>query len=190
MSATAFLRRHEAVVWLATAVLVALGIASARAMPSAIYPEVEFPRVVVVARTGGAPPDVFLTTVTRPLEQTFTTVLGVQRIRSKTIRGATEISLQFSPGTDMWRALQMVESRANEVRGDLPAGAELIVERVTTGSFPVLTFNVSGPSDPRELREIAERVVRPALGNVPGVGRVEVVGETSAKSRSCSTPRR
>jgi CzcA family heavy metal efflux pump len=171
-----FLRRHEAVVWLATIVLVALGVASALSMPSAIYPEVEFPRVVVVARTGGAPPDVFLTTVTRPLEQALTTVLGVQRIRSKTIRGATEVSLQFSPGTDMWRALQLVESRANEVRGALPPGAEIIVERVTTGSFPVLTFNVSGATDPRELRELAERVVRPALANVPGVGRIEVVG--------------
>ncbi len=85
-------------------------------MPSGIYPEVEFPRIVVVARTGGAPPEVFLTAVTRPLEQVLTTVLGVQRIRSKTIRGATEISLQFSPSTDMWRALQLVESRVAEVR--------------------------------------------------------------------------
>jgi CzcA family heavy metal efflux pump len=170
------LRRHASVVWLATAVLVALGVASAYSMPSAIYPEVEFPRIIVVARTGGAPPDVYLMTVTRPLEQTLTTVLGVQRIRSKTIRGATEISLQFAPDTDMWRALQMVESRVNEVRSSLPPGAEIIVERVTTGSFPVVTFNVSGAADPRELRELAEFVVRPALANISGVGRIEVLG--------------
>lgn len=170
------LRRHAAAVWFATAALVALGIAAAFAMPSAIYPEVEFPRIVVVARTGGAPADVYLTTVTRPLEQALTTVLGVQRIRSKTIRGATEVSLQFSPDTDMWRALQLVESRVNEARGDLPPGAEVLVERVTTGSFPVVTFNVSGAIDPRELRELAEYTVRPALAGVPGVGRIEVLG--------------
>ena len=176
MKALAFLRRHGVVVWLATAVLIALGIGFALGMPSGIYPEVEFPRIVVVARTGGAPPDVFLTTVTRPLEQTLTTVIGVQRIRSKTIRGATEISLQFAPNTDMWRALQLVESRVAEVRSSLPADAELITEKVTTGSFPVVTFNVSGPVDPRELRETAEFVVRPALANIPGVGRIEVLG--------------
>ena len=176
MTALAFLRRHAAVVWLATAVLVALGVASAYQMPSGIYPEVEFPRIVVVARTGGAPPDVFLTTVTRPLEQTLATALGVQRIRSKTIRGATEISLQFAPNTDMWRALQLVESRVAEVRSTLPVDAEVIVEKVTTGSFPVVTFNVSGPVDPRELREVSEFVVRPALANIPGVGRIEVLG--------------
>ncbi len=170
------IRRHAAAVWFATAALVALGVFSGFAMPSGIYPEVEFPRIVVVARSGGAPADVFLTTVTRPLEQSLTTVLGVQRIRSKTIRGATEVSLQFTPGTDMWRALQLVESRVGEVRSDLPPGAELIVERVTTGSFPVVTFNLAGAIDTRELRELAEYVVRPTLAGVPGVGRIEVLG--------------
>ncbi|MEO8876181.1 MAG: efflux RND transporter permease subunit, partial [Polyangiaceae bacterium] len=172
----ALFRRHAAAVWLATIALVALGVASALAMPSGIYPEVEFPRIVVVARTGGAPADVYLTSVTRPLEQSLTTVLGVQRIRSKTIRGATEISLQMAPGTDMWRALQMVESRVNEARSELPAGGELLVERVTTGSFPVVTFNLSGPIDPRELHELAEYVVRPTLAAIAGVGRIEVLG--------------
>ncbi len=176
MKALRFLLRHATVVWLATAVLIALGVAAAFSMPSGIYPEVEFPRIVVVARTGGAPPDVFLTTVTRPLEQTLTTVLGVQRIRSKSIRGATEVSLQFAPDTDMWRALQLTESRIAEARTSLPPDTEIIVERVTTGSFPVVTFNLSGPVDPRELRELAEFVVRPALAGVPGVGRIEVLG--------------
>jgi len=129
-----------------------------------------------VARTGGAPADVFLTNVTRRLEQTLTTVLGVQRIRSKTIRGATEISLQFTPESDMWRALQLVESHVSEVRAELPASAEIIVERVTTGSFPVVTFNLSGPVDPRELRDVAELALRPTLAGVRGVGRIEVLG--------------
>jgi CzcA family heavy metal efflux pump len=163
-------------VWLATLVLVLLGISSAAQMPSGIYPEVEFPRIVVVAKTGGAPPDLFLTKVTRPLEQALASVLGLQRIRSKTIRGATEISLQFAPGTDMWRALQLTESRVADVRSVLPPGTDIVTERVTTGSFPVVTFNVAGSFDPRELREMAEFVVRPALANVPGVGRIEVLG--------------
>ncbi len=176
MKLLALIRRRASVVWLATALLVVLGGLAAWQMPSGIYPEVEFPRIVVVARTGGSPPDVFLTTVTRPLEQSLSTVLGVQRIRSRTIRGATEISLQFAPDTDMWRALQLVESRVAEARSGLPAETELITEKVTTGSFPVVTFNVSGPVDPRELRETAELVVRPALSRVAGVGRIEVLG--------------
>jgi CzcA family heavy metal efflux pump len=172
----ALLRRRAAVVWLGALVLVVLGIASATSLPSGIYPEVEFPRIVVVARAGGAPAGVFLSTVTRPLEQAMSSVLGVQRIRSRTIRGATSISLQFAPATDMQRALQMVESRVGETRGALPSETEVTVERITTGSFPVLTLNVAGAVDPRELRDLAEYLVRPALANVAGVGRVEVLG--------------
>src|SRR6185436_5801761 len=111
--------------------------------PSSIYPEVEFPRIVVVARGGDAPPDVFLTTVTRPLEQQLTTVLGIERIRSRTIRGATDMSLQFAPGTDIWRAFQMVHAAVSDARADLPPGTDVAVEKITTGSFPVLTFNLS-----------------------------------------------
>src|SRR5258708_40277497 len=155
MKLLALLRRYAVVVWLTTGLLCALGVACAYGMPSGIYPEIESPRVVVVARAGGAPPDVFLTQVTRPLEQALTSTLGLERIRSKTIRGATEISLQFSPDTDMWRALQMVESKVTEARGALPGDAEVVVEKVTTGSFPVVTFNVAGALDPRELEELA-----------------------------------
>ncbi len=170
------LRKHALVVWLFTAMAVAAGAYAAYRMPSGIYPDVEFPRIVIVARSGGATPDVFLTSVTRPLEQALTQVLGLERIRSKTIRGATEISLQFEPSTDMWRALQMVDSRVAGARGALPADAEIIVERVTTGSFPVVTFNVAGHVDPRELRELADFVLRPSLAAVPGAGRIETLG--------------
>jgi len=176
MKVLEFLRRYSMTVWLSTAVLVVLGIACAYDMPSGIYPEIEFPRVVVVARTGGAPPDVFQTRVTRPLEQSLTSTLGLERIRSKTIRGATEIGLQFAPNTDMWRALQMVEAKVSEARSALPPDTEIVVEKVTTGSFPVVTFNVAGAIDPRDLEELAQYVVRPALANVPGVGRIDVVG--------------
>ena len=176
MKAIAFLRRYASAVWMATVVLIALGLGSAWVMPSGIYPEVEFPRIVVVVKVGDAPPDVFLTTVTRPLEQALTTVLGIERIRSRTIRGGAEISMQFASGTDMWRALQIVQASVAEARTELPANAEISVEKITTGSFPVLTFNLSGPVDPRELREFGDFVVRPAIASVAGVGRVEVLG--------------
>ncbi len=167
---------RRGLVW-CTAFAVALGGALvARRLPSGIYPEVEFPRIVVVARAGDAPPDVTQVSVTRPLEAALATVLGVERIRSRTIRGSTEMSLQFAPGTDMWRALQLVESRVAEARSGLPPGAEITVERLTTTSFPVLTYNLTGPVDSRRLRELGELVLKPAFSRVRGVGRVEVLG--------------
>ncbi len=168
--------RHRAAIAVALAAAVVGGVLAARSLPSGIYPEVDFPRIIVVARGGDAPPDVFQTTVTRPLEQQLVTVLGVRRVRSRTIRGTTEVSLQFVPGTDMWRALQLVESRLNVARASIPPDIEIETERLTTTAFPVVTFNLAGPLDPRDLHDLAEYVVRPALARVPGVGLVKILG--------------
>jgi len=100
--------------------LAASGAVLASRMPSGIYPEVEFPRIVVVARGGDAPPDVTQVSIGRPLETALATVLGVERVRARAIRGAVELSLLFSPGMDMWRALQLVESRIGDARSSLP----------------------------------------------------------------------
>lgn len=176
MTLGTFALRHGTAI-LATLFALALGgIFAASSLPSGIYPEVDFPRIVVVARGGDDPPDVFETQVTRPLEQSLATVLGVRRVRSRTIRGGAELSLEFVAGSDMWRALQFVQSQVNNARGSLPPTLSFEVERLTPIAFPVVTFNLSGDVDPRELRELAEFVVRPALSRVPGVGLVRVLG--------------
>jgi CzcA family heavy metal efflux pump len=172
-----WLARRRALVWLAALGLAAAGALVARDLPSGIYPEIEFPRIVVVARSGDAPPDVTQVTLARPLETALATVLGVERIDSRTIRGAVELKLQFSPRTDMWRALQLVESRVGDARAQLPPATEVVVERLTTTSFPVITFNLTGAGlDPRRLRDLGELVLKPAISRVRGVGRVEVLG--------------
>jgi CzcA family heavy metal efflux pump len=172
----AWAKERATLVWLGAFALCLGGALVATRLPSGIYPEVEFPRIVVVARSGDAPPDVTQIAVTRPLESALATVLGVERLRSRTIRGATELSLIFAPGTDMWRALQLVQAHVGEARSSLPPGAEVIVERLTTTSFPIITYNLTGPIDPRRLRESAELVLKPAISRVRGVGRVEVLG--------------
>ena len=173
---TGWLTRHRVLVWLVTVGLAGSGAILAARLPSGIYPEVEFPRIVVVAREGDAPPAVTQVSLTRPLETALATVLGVERIRSRTIRGAVELSLQFTPGSDMWRALQLVESRVGDARATLPPSTDVVVERLTTTSFPVITFNLTGDIDSRRLRDLGELVLRPAISRVRGVGRVEVLG--------------
>ena len=169
-------RRRGALVVTATLALALGGVFAGSRLASGIYPEVEFPRIVVVARERDVPPEEAQKSLVRPLENALATVLGVERVRSRTIRGAAELSLLFAPGTDMWRALQLTESRVAETRTELPAGAEIVVERLTTTSFPVVTFNLSGAIDARRLRELGELVLRPALSRVHGVGRIEVLG--------------
>jgi CzcA family heavy metal efflux pump len=166
--------RHSKGIALAVALLVIAGLLSYAALPRGLYPELAFPRVVVVATLPDATTDIVLRNVTRPLEEALAPVLGVTRVRSKTIRGAVEISLQFDPSSDMVVALQLVQARLAEVRGELPAATQLVAERLTPTSFPVLTVSVEGALPPERLRDVALYQVRPALSRVAGVGPISV----------------
>ena len=167
---------HRPLVLLILAVSVLGGVVASQRLPSGIYPEVDFPRIGVVVRQGDAPPHIFQTSITRPVEQALMTVLGVERVRSRTIRGGADIQLLFGSRTDMWRALQLVESSLNDVRAALPPDTRVRVERLTPVSFPILSFNLTGPLTPTELNELGELTLRPAIARVPGVGRVGVLG--------------
>ena len=167
------LRRRASLVWLgAIGLAVAGGVALVR-LPAGIYPEMDFPRVIVVAHRAQQPPDLVELQITRPLEEALAVVPGVQQVRARTIRGAAEVNVLLAPGEDPMRAEQLCRAAVAGV--ELPPDTDVEVERVLPTDIPVITFNVSG-ADPRVLREVAEHLVRPQLVRVPGVGGVEVQG--------------
>src|SRR5205807_7796868 len=134
--------------------------------------------VVAQGSTLGARQVVF--SVTRPLEEAVSIVPGVTRVRSHTIRGATEISITFASGTDMDRALQLVRARVNQVQGALPAEVGIEVEQLTPSLFPILSYNVEG-GEPARLYDLARYDIKPLISRVPGVGRVDVQGRSEER---------
>jgi len=174
MNVVRFCRRNRYAVYLLTAFLTIAGIAAMFQLPSNIYPELNFPRIVVLAHTGDLAPDAMLLTVTRPLEESVATALGVRRVDSKTIRGNTEISILFRSDMDMQYALQLVQGRVNEARSSLPADTELQVERITPAVFPVLSLILNGNVPDADLRDDAYYILRPLLSRVPGTGTIQV----------------
>ncbi len=167
-------RNNSRAVFLITAVLTIAGLVSLFQLPSNIYPELNFPRIVVLVHAGDLSPDTMLLTVTRPIEEQVSTVLGVRRVRSRTIRGGTEISVFFADNMDMQQALQLVQARVNEARTSLPAETEIEVERLSPTVWPILSLVLNGKVPDADLRDYAVYNLRPALSRVPGVARVEV----------------
>jgi AcrB/AcrD/AcrF family len=100
----ALARPYFGLIVLTTSLLTAFGIVAMLRMPSGIYPEVAFPRIVVIAQTPGLGVKDVEVAVTRPIEEVVGIVLGVVRVRSKSVRGAAELSIDFAPGTDMIQA--------------------------------------------------------------------------------------
>jgi CzcA family heavy metal efflux pump len=174
MNPARFATRQSGAVLLLTVMLTVAGAFAYWSLPSSIYPPLEFPRIVVIAHSGSTPARSMTLTVARPIEQAIMEVPGIRRVRSKTFRGATEISAQFEPGTDTVVALQMVQSRIAEIRASLPADADIVADRQTPAVFPIYSLNLTGPLSPAELHDYGFYVIRPALSRVPGVGHVGV----------------
>ena len=174
MNIVALCRRNRYAVYLLTAFLTIAGLMAIFRLPSNIYPELNFPRIVVLAHSGDLAPDTMLLTITRPIEESVSTVLGVRRVRSKTIRGDSEISVQFNPDMDMQYALQLVQANVSQVRASLPPNTEMQVDRVSPAVFPVLSLILNGNVPDADLRDDAYYILRPLFSRVPGVGLIQV----------------
>lgn len=160
-------------------VLVCLaGLYAAWRLPTAIFPQTDFPRIVIVVDDGVVPAPQMLVIVTRPIEEAMSGLPGIAHIRSVTARGSTEINLFFDWHVDAVQTLQLVESRLSQLAGELPPTASIRrVERLTFAVFPITGFSLtSAGRKPESLRDLAEYTIRPRLARLPGVMGVSVMG--------------
>jgi len=130
MTVAEFSHRHRrAVVFLLGALAVA-GVYAAFRLPIALFPAVTFPRIVVLAADGERPVERMRVEVTMPLEEAARGVAGVRTVRSKTSRGATEISVLVDWGADVLATQQLLDGRIAALRGVLPATVAVRTERM------------------------------------------------------------
>jgi CzcA family heavy metal efflux pump len=174
MNIVRFCRENRYAVYLLAAFLTVAGIVAVFQLPSNIYPELNFPRIVVLSHAGDLAPETMLLTITRPVEEAVSTTSGVRRVDSKTIRGNSEVYILFQPNTDMQYALQLVQARVSEARSSLPADTEIRVERITPEVFPVLSLILNGNVPDADLHDDAFYILRPLFSRIPGVGNIEV----------------
>jgi CzcA family heavy metal efflux pump len=167
--------RNRAAVYLTAALLALGGLWAVSTLPAGIYPEVTYPRIVVLARGGTFEAEEMTVAVTRPLEEALSGTLGLRRIRTLTVRGAAELSLDFRPTADLQFGLSQVQGRLAAIRSSLPEGVELSAERLTPSVFPMLQYELTG-AGPVELRDLAALTIRPRLAGLPDVGEIEVQG--------------
>ena len=189
MTLFVWVRRHASAILFTVAVFAASGVALLEQMPVSLFPDVTFPRIVILADNGEEPAERMMIEVTKPLEETASSVPGVTTVRSITGRGATEISVNLDWGTDVQQTLQLLQGRIANIRTALPAGATVQSEQMQVAVFPILGYSLTSDSvSPVDLRDIALYQIRPALMRVRGVARVEVTGGDTREFRVTVAP--
>jgi len=105
-------------------------------LPIAIFPQTDFPRIVIIIDNGVVPAPQTLVAVTRPVEEAMNGIPGITRIRSNTSRGAAEIDLFFDWKTNILQSLQLVQARLSQLSSTLPPSASIRrVDRLTFAVF-------------------------------------------------------
>ncbi|HEX7419876.1 MAG TPA: efflux RND transporter permease subunit, partial [Thermoanaerobaculia bacterium] len=168
--------------WRAVVVVIILlsigGLIAITRVPLSLFPQTDFPRIIIVVENGEVPAPQMLVTVTRPIEEAMSGMPGIARVKSVTSRGAAEIDLFFDWRADIQQTLQMVQSRVSSLSTTLPPTASIKrVERLTFAVFPIIGYSVTSTKrDAGTLRTLTEMTIRPPLARVPGVATVMIQG--------------
>ena len=178
MTLARIVSRQSRAIVVIVGLLCAAGIYAATQLPIAVFPETDFPRIVIIVDNGEAPASQTLVSVTRPIEEAMNGIPGIARVKSKTARGSTEISLYFNWGGNINQELSLVQARMSQLLTSLPPTAEIRnIERLTFAVFPVVGYSVtSDKRDQATLTDLATYVIRPQLARLPGVAIVGVAG--------------
>ncbi|GAC1356913.1 MAG: efflux RND transporter permease subunit [Acidobacteriaceae bacterium] len=172
-----WLAKYRSTVFFFLIVLTMAGLYFAFQVPISVFPDTNFPRVVIGIDNGVMPVEQMEVTITKPVEDAINAVPGLVTVRSTTSRGSAEVSLFFDWSQDMFRTLQLVDAALARVQQTLPSTAKLTTNRLTFATFPILGYSLTSDKlSQSQLWELATYTLKPPLNRVPGVSTVNVQG--------------
>ncbi len=157
--------------------LMLVGAYLAFTIPVAVFPNTDFPRIVIGIDNGVMPIDQMLVVITRPIEEAVNSVPGLRKVQSITSRGSAEVDLFFDWNSDMILTLQRVDAVVARMQAELPPTAKVETHRLTFASFPILGYSLTSDMIPQNrLWEIATYDIKPRVNRLDGVASVLVQG--------------
>jgi len=141
------------------------------------FPRVDFTTITVTVVNRGASPEEVETEITEKIESAVSPISGIDELRSTSIEGLSQVFITFALEKSPDVAAAETRDKLELIRADLPDTAEPpVITKLDTGATPVMRLVVSGPSDLREVTEVADRLIRERLESVSGVGQVQLIG--------------
>lgn len=159
--------------------LMTFGITQLRGMPVDVLPEFSPPYVEIQTEALGLSAEEVEQMITVPMEQDLLAgVAWLDVIRSESVPGLSSVLVYFEPGTDLYRARQMVTERMSQAAVGLPH-----VSKPPTMIQPLSSqsrFMIVGLSSEKlsliEMSVLARWTIAPQLMGVPGVAHVAIWG--------------
>jgi len=179
-------RYRCAAVVIALAILV-WGVWSAAHLSLDVTPDISNVQVQVLTPVPDLSPEEIESSVTRPIELAMFGLPGLEKVRSFTRFGISQVCLIFADGTDLFRDRQMVSERLAEAARQLPAGLSPQLAPPSSGLGEIFTYALAYKTNSsdipktlearlRHLKLIQDFVVKPCLKAVNGIAEVNTTG--------------
>lgn len=159
--------------------IVVLGFVSLNKTPLDLFPEIDFPIVMIITDYPGAGPKEVESTVTRLIEESLAGINNVEEISSRSKEGTSSISVKFAWGTDMIGAVSDLRERLDIIKKFFPDDVDTpIVLKFDVSMMPIMQLTVAGNKSPAVLRDYAENDLKNAIEKIDGVASANVEGGT------------
>ena len=156
--------------------LVIFGLMSFKSMPSALFPNIDFPMVTIKTVYPGAEASTIESQVTDKIEEAISRIGGIDSITSSSSEGISVVMIKFFLERDINEATNDVRDKVAAVL--LPKNAKMpLVSKLDIGGASVINVFLTAKNDSvKNLMLFADEKVKPAVQKINGVGAVNIVG--------------
>ena len=160
--------------------LVTLGAFSYKRLAVDMFPDVEIPVVTIVTKFPGASPESVEREVSKRIEEAVNPIAGVKKVISISRESVSTVMVQFQLEVKLNDGAQEARAKIAAIRGELPEGIEEpIIQKLDFAAAPIVSLAVrSDTLPPKDLTTLVEKKVRRRFENIPGVGKVDLVGSS------------
>ena len=163
------------VLFLVVAILGFLGYSS---MKAELMPKFTPPSLNVQVIYPGASPTEVESSLTVKLEDVLSSMSGVESMRSYSFEGMSMVFVSFTYGTDIEKAMTDAQNKIAAKKAELPSAIlSPIINEISVDSKSVMTLSMSSSLDAVEFTDLIKQRILPELQRIPGMAKVESVGE-------------
>ncbi len=156
--------------------LVVFGYMSFKSMPSALFPNVDFPIVTIQTIYPGAEASTIESQITDKVEEAISRIGGVDSIISSSSDGVSIVTVKFFLERNIDEATNDVRDKVSAVK--LPKNADMpLVSKLDIGGAPIVNIFLTAKNESiKNLMLFADEKAKPAVQKINGVGAINIIG--------------
>lgn len=167
---------------------IVFGLISFRAMPVALFPNIDFPIVTIQTSYPGADPETVESKVTDKIEEAISGIDGIDKLISTSYEGLSVVTVQFELTKDIEEAANDVRDKVGTINLDSDIESPIVQKVSVSGAASIKLFVSTKTGDTVALMRLADEKIKPKLQRIEGVANVKIVGYRDREIRIFTDP--